>query len=226
MNSISLIFAALLAVTSTPTGFIDNLEEGFAQAKRENKLVFVCFSGSDWCGWCKKLEHEVFADPEFLPLMTNKFELVFIDLPQDRSVLSTWARTHNEDVVREYKIRGFPTCLIMAADGTLLERTGYQYGGGKKYAEYVDYLVTNRADLEKYIYPLQRELNTLSMEINRAYEREKEMCLIRFEPRIRQFVGTVKMTEVPPAIEQSKQELLRGGERYLEILDSIRKAEK
>ncbi|MCK5682332.1 thioredoxin family protein, partial [bacterium] len=26
-----------------------------AQAQKENKLLLIDFTGSDWCGWCKKL---------------------------------------------------------------------------------------------------------------------------------------------------------------------------
>ena len=29
------------------------------------KPLFFFFTGSDWCGWCKKLVREVFVKPEF-----------------------------------------------------------------------------------------------------------------------------------------------------------------
>ena len=36
-----------------------------AQAKQEHKLVMLDFTGSDWCGWCIKLNRDVFSKPEF-----------------------------------------------------------------------------------------------------------------------------------------------------------------
>ena len=36
-----------------------------AQAKKEKKMVLMDFTGSDWCGWCIKLNKEVFSTKEF-----------------------------------------------------------------------------------------------------------------------------------------------------------------
>ena len=40
-------------------------EKALATAKKENKSVLMNFTGSDWCGWCIKLEGEVFSKREF-----------------------------------------------------------------------------------------------------------------------------------------------------------------
>lgn len=34
-------------------------------AKKEDKPLFLFFTGSDWCGWCIRLQKEVFKTPEF-----------------------------------------------------------------------------------------------------------------------------------------------------------------
>ena len=39
---------ALLAATSTPKGFTDDLDAALARAKDGGKYVYACFSGSDW----------------------------------------------------------------------------------------------------------------------------------------------------------------------------------
>ena len=66
------ILTALLVFSST--GFVSipdenvwvtDYEEAFVKARNENKHVLINFTGSDWCGWCKKLEREVFSQPEF-----------------------------------------------------------------------------------------------------------------------------------------------------------------
>ena len=60
------ICVGVASATSTPRGWTDDFEEAQKQAEKEGKLMLVDFSGSDWCGWCKKLDSEVFAKPEFL----------------------------------------------------------------------------------------------------------------------------------------------------------------
>ena len=51
---------AAQAKTSTPAGWTDDYDVALKRAAAENKLVLADFSGSDWCGWCKKLDKEVF----------------------------------------------------------------------------------------------------------------------------------------------------------------------
>ena len=91
------------------------------------------FSGSDWCGWCKKLDEEVFAKPEFLEGAKKDFVLVMVDSPSDKKLLSEKAAEQNPKLVEKYDVHGFPTVLIMDADGTVLDKTGYRRGGPEEY---------------------------------------------------------------------------------------------
>jgi protein disulfide-isomerase len=34
----------------------EDFDKAAARAREENKYVLVDFTGSDWCGWCKKLD--------------------------------------------------------------------------------------------------------------------------------------------------------------------------
>ena len=67
---IAMLCAALFALaafakTSTPEGWLDDYDAALKKAAAENKHVVIDFSGSDWCGWCKRLDKEVFATEEF-----------------------------------------------------------------------------------------------------------------------------------------------------------------
>lgn len=123
--------------TSTPAGFTDDLDKAFAKAKAEGKLVFACFSGSDWCGWCIKLEEEVFSDPLFVAGAMDDYVLVFIDSPSDKSRLSEHAKAENGKLVKKYNIKGFPTAIIFDGDGNKVGETGYRSGGAVKYVEHL-----------------------------------------------------------------------------------------
>ena len=127
--------------TSTPAGFTDNLDEALAKAKAEGKLVYACFSGSDWCYWCKKLEKEVLSDPLFVTGVMDDYVLVFIDSPENKALLSDRAKAENEKLTEKYGIRGFPTALILDGNGNRIGKTGYRQGGA---AEYVKHLKSFR----------------------------------------------------------------------------------
>ena len=141
MKTSHLVSAALaLAATTafaTPEGWTDDFDAAKAQAAKEGKLMLVDFSGSDWCGWCKKLEREVFAQPEFLPAVEKDFVLVFIDSPSNKGVLSKRAKKENPKLVKKYGIEGFPTALILDGDGKKVGETGYRKGGPKAYAAHL-----------------------------------------------------------------------------------------
>ena len=151
------ICAGAASATSTPAGWVDDFEAAKKQASAEGKLLLVDFSGSDWCGWCKKLDKEVFSKPEFLKGVKKDFVLVMIDSPRDKSLLSENAARQNPELQRQYKISGYPTVLVMDADGEVLERTGYRDGGSKKYVKYL-------LDVKKYaraIVGMKREIAVL-----------------------------------------------------------------
>ena len=137
MAAVAALAGAVSAATSTPAGWTDDFEAAKKQAAAENKLLLVDFSGSDWCGWCKKLDREVFAKPEFLAGVKKDFVLVMVDSPNDKKLLSEKAAAQNPKLVEKYDVHGFPTVLIMDADGTVLDKTGYRDGGPEKYLEHL-----------------------------------------------------------------------------------------
>ena len=124
--AVAAIAGTVSAATSTPAGWTDDFEAAKKQAAAENKLLLVDFSGSDWCGWCKKLDEEVFAKPEFLEGAKKDFVLVMVDSPSDKKLLSEKAAEQNPKLVEKYEVHGFPTVLIMDADGVVLDKTGYR----------------------------------------------------------------------------------------------------
>ena len=139
MKTSHLVSAALaLAATTafaTPEGWTDDFDAAKEQAAKEGKLILVDFSGSDWCGWCKKLDKEVFSKPEFVEAASKEYVLVLIDSPSDESILSEKAKEQNPKLVKKYGIEGFPSVLIMDAEGTKLKQTGYAKGGPEAYLE-------------------------------------------------------------------------------------------
>lgn len=139
--SAAAISIAALAADAMPTGFIDDMDAAKAEAATSGRYILADFSGSDWCGWCQRLDKEVFATPEFLAGATNKFVLVMIDSPRDKSILSDHARKANPGLVDKYRVDGYPTVLILDADGKVLDQTGYRRGGPKAYLEMLDKLL-------------------------------------------------------------------------------------
>lgn len=162
--------------TSTPAGWTDDMEAAKKQAAREGKLILADFSGSDWCGWCAVLDSEVFSKKEFLDSVKDKFVLVFIDSPQDKSCLSDLAKKQNKKLVDDYNIRGFPSVLILDETGKQIAQTGYVRGGVKAYLAHLEDLIEG----QKAILRLEKEIRDLEvgseLRVKKIHEAMKELC--------------------------------------------------
>ncbi len=110
--------------------------EASAKAKAENKYMLLDFSGSDWCGWCIKLDKEVFSKPEFQEFAAKNLVLVMLDFPQKKPQ-SEAVKAQNEKLSKQYGIEGFPTVLILNSEGKLVEQAGYRPGGAVAYVSYL-----------------------------------------------------------------------------------------
>jgi len=115
------------------------------QASESNQDLLVDFTGSDWCGWCIKLNKEVFSHDPFKEGVKGKFVLVELDYPKDKSKLSEATIKQNEELGKKYAIKGYPTILLCDAGGKPYAATGYQAGGPEKYVEHLDTLRKSKA---------------------------------------------------------------------------------
>lgn len=167
---------AVFGANSTPSGFTDDLDAALASAKDKGKLVYVCFSGSDWCGWCVKLEKEVFSDKTFAESLKDDYELVFIDSPRDKSRLSETAKAKNPKLTKQYKIQGFPSFVVLKADGSELTRgSAYRAGGAASYVSFLKTLSADPGKIERvkaleaeWVKPLQDRFPKIMDELNVA----------------------------------------------------------
>lgn len=109
-------------------------------AKKGNKPLLLFFTGSDWCGWCKKLQQEVFADPLFVQEVGDHFVFVEIDFPMNGSQTDAQKEANNK-LKEKYGVSGYPTIVLLNPQGDFVAETGYRSGGGKLYAQHLKELM-------------------------------------------------------------------------------------
>lgn len=122
---------AALSLSAADLEWHTDLAKAQAKAKAENKRVLIDFTGSDWCGFCIKLHKEVFSTSEFAEYAKKNLVLVEIDFPRSKPQ-SAELKAANEKLQKEYKVRGFPTLVVLDGNGKKLgEMVGYGGGGPK-----------------------------------------------------------------------------------------------
>jgi protein disulfide-isomerase len=127
------------------------------------KPLFFFFTGSDWCGWCKRLVSEVFNKPEFKKWASKNIVLVDLDFNrafQKKIQLAQSGKanlTQNENRIIElsqmFSVRGYPTGWFVmpeiTADGQIslvnrLGKQGYVAGGPAKWIAGGNKILSNK----------------------------------------------------------------------------------
>lgn len=145
MRRILLSLALLCAFGTLTAGaagsaWEDEYEKALAEAAKEGKFVLLDFTGSDWCGWCIRLDNEVFSKTAFKKFARENLVLMVVDTPRTKR-LAKKTETQNRELKRRFGIQGFPTVVLVLPDGTEVARTGYQEGGADKYVEHLETLL-------------------------------------------------------------------------------------
>jgi thioredoxin-related protein len=117
-----------------------DLSKALAQAKAENKIVLLDFTGSDWCVWCIKFDDDVLSQPEFTSYAKTNLVMVMLDFPNAKEQSDLVKKT-NKDLEEKFKVDGFPTYVALTPDGKEIGRqVGYLSGGAPAFI----------AELEKF----------------------------------------------------------------------------
>ena len=139
----TLAVAALLTlpcVPAWPDQWTDEYAKAQQRAKAEGKAMLLDFTGSDWCGWCKKLDAEVFSKKEFKKYADEHLVCVKLDFPRSFS-LSSKTVHQNEDLARKFGVGGYPTIILLDPEGEKIGATGYKAGGADNYVKYLDEII-------------------------------------------------------------------------------------
>lgn len=137
-----LLFLAPAFSFAGELNWLTDLDQAKAVAKKENKTILINFSGSDWCGWCKRLDREVFSKEAFSEFAEKNLVLVMLDFPKYKKQ-SEEVRVSNEKLAQKYRVEGFPTILLVDADEKLLLTTGYRAGGPESYVKHLKAKIEN-----------------------------------------------------------------------------------
>ena len=118
----ALLLVGAVLTAGTPSGWLDDFAKAQKLAKKEKRPMLVLFTGSDWCGWCKKLRGDVLSKPEFEKFAASKkLVLVYIDFPRESNMTEA-EKERNKQLASTYKVRGFPTTIVFDANGKELGR--------------------------------------------------------------------------------------------------------
>jgi thioredoxin-related protein len=108
-------------LTYAELGWLNDYKKAQEEAKAKNKFVLLDFTGSDWCYWCKVFDKEIFSQQQFKDYASENLVLMEIDFPWPGSPRAQGQppelKKQNEELAQQYQVSGFPTIIVLNADG-------------------------------------------------------------------------------------------------------------
>lgn len=109
-----------------------DLNKAIEISNLESKPLFLFFTGSDWCGWCIRLQKEVFKTPEFIAWAKDNVVLVELDYPRNKT-LSPEIKKQNSELQQFFAVRGYPTVWFAKPTGIVDGKQGFEQLGSTGY---------------------------------------------------------------------------------------------
>ena len=128
-----------------PGQWTQDVDAAKAYAAEKELPLLYNFTGSDWCGWCKLMDRQVFSKEEWSGWAKDNIVLVWIDFPRDKSLVPEKYTARNEKISREFGVQGFPTYFVLDSNGeTVIGRAGAsQDASPEKFIKEIENILRN-----------------------------------------------------------------------------------
>jgi protein disulfide-isomerase len=144
--TVASLVALSAASMAAESGWLTDYEAAKKQAKEENKPILINFTGTDWCGWCIRIEKEVFSKDEFKAYAKENLVLMEVDFPEKKKQTDE-VKAQNKALDKEFKIEGYPTIFLIDSEGKKLsEDIGYREGGAQAYVDHLKELLAKKKE--------------------------------------------------------------------------------
>ena len=131
LTATSVFFSGTFA--HAESGWLNDYKKAEQEAKATNKFLLLDFTGSDWCGWCKKFDREILSQSQFKDFARQNLVLVELDFPRAKPQ-SPEVKKQNQELAQQYRVLGFPTIIVLNSNGQKLwQYDGYFPGGAEAF---------------------------------------------------------------------------------------------
>jgi thioredoxin-related protein len=107
-------YSSLFAQTESSLVWQTDMMKAQQLSQATKKPIFAFFTGSDWCGWCKKLQKDVYAKPEFVAWAEKNVILLELDFPRTKQLPAELAQQNNS-LQQFFKVTGYPIIWMFYA---------------------------------------------------------------------------------------------------------------
>ena len=87
-------------------------DEGLLKAEKEGKFILIDFY-TDACGWCDKLEKEVYSNEEVKKIILEKFVPIKVNAKSNNKIVQNGEEITEKKLATLFKVTGYPTTWFL-----------------------------------------------------------------------------------------------------------------
>ncbi|MBI1799589.1 MAG: thioredoxin family protein [Candidatus Eisenbacteria bacterium] len=123
------VLPALLLLSVRPAGAAEpgwmSWDEGLRRAAETRRPVLVDVT-TEWCGWCKRMDRDVYARPEVRDYLAQHFVRVKLDAESASSATYGGKPYTGRTLAMRFGVSGYPTTIFLRPGGEhLVNVPGY-----------------------------------------------------------------------------------------------------
>jgi thioredoxin-related protein len=91
-------------------------EKGLSAAKAENKKVLIDVY-TDWCSWCKKMDANVYANPQVRDYLKSKYITIKVNAEGSGNLTYNGSSYTPPQLAANFGVTGYPATLFLKSSG-------------------------------------------------------------------------------------------------------------
>lgn len=125
-----------------------SFNEGLAHAKKTNKKVLVDVY-TDWCGWCKKMEKDTYAEREVAAYLNEHYVAIKLNAESSSKVTYNGETYTEQELAGAFGITGYPSIIFLKGNGEPI--TTYPgYADAPKFKKVVSFIAEDHYLTKKF----------------------------------------------------------------------------
>lgn len=120
------VLLLLAAAPAEAAGFAwKSWNAGIAEAKATGRPILVDVY-TDWCGWCKRMDRDVYARADVRDYLAKKFVTIKLDAESSELASFENRRMTLGAIAQRFRVSGYPTTIFLRPNGEhLVNVPGY-----------------------------------------------------------------------------------------------------
>lgn len=100
-----------------------SFDAGLAEAKASHKKILLDIY-TDWCGWCKKLDSDVYSNQKVAAYLAQAYIPVKLNAESSKKLSYKEKAQSEMELARAFGVQGYPTIIFLDSQGEPINSIG------------------------------------------------------------------------------------------------------